>query len=116
VPPSRPENTVIPIIARIFRGSLKPLAPGRKTPHLKDLQAIRVALLRCIEDCDSVPARRLSHKIIHAQSVQELWLLRNDAYQLISQQTSQTVAAERINELISFFEGWVEPRQLVRIK
>ena len=107
---------MIPAIARFFRSSLKRHAPGRKTPHLRDLQAIRVALLRCIEDCDSVSARRLSHKIIHAQTVQELWLLRNDAYQLISQQTSQTEAAERINALISFFEGWVEPRQLVRIK
>ena len=107
---------MIPTIARFIRGSLKPRAPGRKTPHLKDLQAIRVALLRCIEDCDSVPARRLNHKIIQAQTVQELWLLRNDAYQLISQQTSQTVAAARINALISSFEGWLEPRQLVRIK
>lgn len=107
---------MIPIIARLFRGSLTPQASGRKTPQLKDLQAIRVALLGCIADFDSVPARRLSHKIINAESVQELWLLRNDAYQLISQQTSQTVAAERINALMSTFEGWVEPRQLVRIK
>ncbi len=107
---------MIPTIARFIRGSLKQRIPGRKTPSPKDLQAIRVALLRCIEDCDSVPSRRLSHKIIHAQTPQELWLLRNDAYQLISQQTSQAVAAERINALISTFEGWVEPRQLVRIK
>ncbi|MBA4261830.1 MAG: hypothetical protein C0443_07360 [Comamonadaceae bacterium] len=75
-----------------------------------------MALLRCIDDCDSVSARRLNHQIIHAQTAQELWLLRNDAYQLISRQTSQAVAAERINALISSFQGWVEPSQLVRIK
>jgi hypothetical protein len=107
---------LIPTIARFIRGSLKPRAPGRKTPAPKDLQSIRKALLLCIDDCESVPANRLRHKIIHAQAAQELWLLRNDAYQLISQQTSQGVAAQRINELISHFEGWVEPRQLVRIK
>ncbi len=107
---------MIPAIARFFRGSLKPQSARRKTIPLKDLQAMRAALLRCIDDCDSLPARRLSHQIINAQTAQELWLLRNDAYQLISQQTSQTVAAERINALISCFEGWVEPRQLVRIK
>jgi hypothetical protein len=107
---------VIPIIARFLRGSLAPQASGRKTPQLKELQAIRVALLGCIADVDSVPARRLSHKIMVAESVQELWLLRNDAYQLISQQTSQTEAAERINALMPTFQGWVEPRQLVRIK
>ena len=107
---------MIPTIARFIRGSLKPRASGHKTPSLKDLQSIRKALLECIDDCESVPANRLRHKIIHAQTPQELWMLRNDAYQLISQQTSQTIAAERINKLISFFEGWLEPRQLVRIK
>ena len=107
---------MIPTIARFIRGSLKPRAPGRKTASLKDLQAIRKALVQCIDDCESVSANRLRHKIIHAQTPQELWLLRNDAYQLISQQTSQTIAAERINNLIGNFEGWLEPRQLVRIK
>jgi hypothetical protein len=43
-------------------------------------------------------------------------MLRNDAYQLISQQHNQTAAAARINDLISAFEGWLEPSQLVRIK
>lgn len=107
---------MISSLSRLFKDSLKPWSVGRKTPHLRDLQAIRVALLRCIEDCDSVSARRLNHKIINTRTVQELWLLRNDAYQLISQQHSQAVAAERINALISSFEGWVEPRHLTRIK
>jgi len=107
---------LIPTIARFIRGSLNPRAPGRKAASLKDLQSIRKALLDCIDDCESVPANRLRHKIIHSQTPQELWLLRNDAYQLISQQTSQTVAAERINNLIGFFDGWLEPRQLVRIR
>ena len=29
---------------------------------------------------------------------------------------NQSVAAERINALIQIFEGWLEPKQLVRIK
>jgi hypothetical protein len=107
---------VIANFARFIKGSLKPRAPGRRPPSLKDLQSIQTALLQCITDCDNVPAQRLRHKIEQAKSAQELWLLRNDAYQLISQQTSQTVAAERINALITHFDGWLEPRQLVRIK
>ena len=107
---------MIATLARFIKGSLKPRAPGRRTPGLKDLQSIRSALLQCITDCDNMPATRLRHKIGQAKSAQELWLLRNDAYQLISQQTSQAVAAERINALIAHFDGWLEPRQLVRIK
>ncbi|WP_297656921.1 hypothetical protein [Hydrogenophaga sp.] len=76
---------------------------------------IRHQLQGSIEDCTSESAHRLRKKIDQARTPQELWLLRNDAYQLISQQHNQAVAAQRINGLIPSFEGWLEPRQLVRI-
>ncbi len=108
---------MIATLTRFIRGTLKSRASRRRrTPAVKDLHAIRMALLDCVHDCESVPAQRLRHKIVHAKSAQELWLLRNDAYQLISQQTSQRVAAERINALIQNFEGWLDPRQLARIQ
>ena len=107
---------MIPTIARIIRGTLNPRSTARKTPSLKDIQVIRNALLQSVEDCDSAPAQRLRHKIAATQTAKELWMLRNDAYQLISQQHSQSAAAARINDLISAFEGWLEPSQLVRIK
>ncbi len=106
---------MIPTLTRLLKGSLKSGTSGRRHPGLQDLQAIRVALLRCIDDCDNVQTLRLRHKIESAKSVQELWLLRNDAYQLVSQRHTQTVAAERINALVGLFQGWVDPRQLTRI-
>jgi hypothetical protein len=107
---------LIPTIARIIRGTLSPRSTARKTPSLKDIQVIRNALLQSVEDCDSAPAQRLRHKIAATQTAKELWMLRNDAYQLISQQHSQSAASARINDLISAFEGWLETSQLVRIK
>lgn len=107
---------MIPTLTRLFKSKLAPRKPANATASLKDLQSIRAALLQCMDDCDSAQAQRLRHKIVQTKTAQELWMLRNDAYQLISQQTSQAVAAERINNLISAFEGWLEPRQLVRIK
>jgi len=88
----------------------------RKKPPLEDLLAIRQALLDCLDDCDSPVAQRLRHKIGQTQEPQDLWLLRNDAYQIISQRHNQTVAAERINALIVRFQGWIDAKQLVRIK
>ncbi|MDP3832340.1 MAG: hypothetical protein Q8Q82_00120 [Hydrogenophaga sp.] len=107
---------MITAIARMFRVNL---APRQRTPRnasLKDLANIRNHLERSIADCMSESAQRLRKKIDQARTPQELWLLRNDAYQLISQQHDQSIAAERINTLIQFFEGWLEPKQLVRIK
>lgn len=93
--------------------------PRKRSPHrasLKDLAGIRNHLLRSIEDCMDQQALRLRKKIESARTPQELWMLRNDAFQVISQQHNQSVAADRINALIQFFEGWLEPKQLVRIK
>ena len=109
---------MIATLTRLIKGSLGPRPPGRRPPSLQELQLIRTALLHCVEDCDSngAAASRLRQKIETAKSAQELWLLRNDAYQLVSQHHTQAVAAERINALIHFFEGILDPRQLVRIR
>lgn len=78
--------------------------------------AIRQHLLFTIEDCLSVPAHRLRRQIEQARTPQELWLLRNDAFQLIAQRHDQRTAAERIDALIKVFEGWLDPKQLARVR
>lgn len=99
-------------LKRSFGGGGKP----PKVPTLKDLQAIRSAMLSSVKDCEGLQAQRLHLKISSTTSAQDLWLLRNDAYLVISQQHDQAIAANRINELIHAFEGWLEPRQLVKIR
>jgi hypothetical protein len=103
-------------LTRILRVSLTPRQRRVRSASLKDLARIRRQLERSIDDCTSESAQRLRKQIDQARSPQELWLLRNDAYQLISQQHDQSVAARRINTLMHSFEGWLEPKQLVRIK
>lgn len=107
---------MIPTLARFILRVTRPHAKPRKPPSLKDLQKIRSSLLLCLEDCESLSAERLRYKISVTKTPQDLWQLRNDAYQIISQQHSQTMAAERINEVMHRFEGWVDQRQLIRIK
>ncbi len=108
------ETRLIATIARLLGAAQGSRQKPHKKPALKDLVAIRQAMLNCLNDCDN--AQRLSLKIGQAQSPQDLWLLRNDVYQVISQRHNQTVAAERINALIVHFQGWVDAKQLVRIK
>jgi hypothetical protein len=115
-PSDRRESIVIQVIDRIFRVALQPHSTPRRTATLKDLQTIRSALMRCIDDCEGIQVERLRHQIDKARNVQELWMLRNDAYQLVSQQHNQSQAAERINRLLSVFEGWIAPSQLTRIR
>jgi hypothetical protein len=110
------ETRLIATIARLFDAMQGSYPKSRKKPSLQDLLAIRQALLDCLGDCDSATAQRLRHKIGQTQTPQDLWLLRNDAYQIVSQRHNQTVAAERINALIVHFQGWIDAKQLVKIK
>lgn len=107
---------MIATIARIFRVALRPRRTAHRTVSLRDLHSIRLSLGQCVNDCEGQQAQRLRHRIEQARTPQELWMLRNDAYQLISQRHNQQVAAERINALMTAFEGWVDAKQLVRIK
>ncbi len=107
---------MITSLARIFGVNMASHQRSPRTASLKDLARIRHQLMRCVADCTSQTAQRLRSKIEQARSAQELWLLRNDAFQVISQQHNQSVAAERIDALIHCFEGWLEPKQLVRIQ
>lgn len=110
------ENFLIPNIARIIGARFMPRARPGKSATIKDLLAIRKALLASVADCEGVSADRLRLKINHTQTPQHLWLLRNDAYQVISQSHSQALAAERINSVMVHFKGWVDPKQLSHIK
>ena len=55
------------------------------------------------------------YRVAAYRSGDRMELLRNDAYQLISQRHSQAVATDRINGLIHCFEAFIDPRQLGRI-
>ncbi len=102
-------------LRRLLKPWLKPSRGPVRAARLRDLAAMRAPLLRCIEDCSGQRASRLRQQIEGAGSVQELWLLRLDAFQLIAQRHNQRVAAERIDSLLRVFDGWVDPRQLSRI-
>ncbi len=102
------------LLARCLHLALGPRARP-KAAHLKDVMAIRAQLLHTIEDCSGVAALRLRRQIERARTPQELWLLRNDAFQLIAQRHDQRTAAQRIDALVKTFDGWLDPKQLARI-
>jgi len=102
-------------VARLFRRALHARLAPQPSSSLRQLQRIRHALRDCVNDCAGSQAARLQGRIEKARNAQELWLLRNDAYQVISQHHDQRVAAERINQMLPLFNGLVAPRQLSKI-
>jgi hypothetical protein len=88
---------------------------GRSTVSRLTIEQIRESLQALLHDCKDMRSERVLYKISVAQTPSELWMLRSDLHQCISQAHTQTEAAERINSLIEVFEGWLPAGQLTRI-
>lgn len=102
-------------LQRIFgTSSIHPADPSKPTAR-PDLAQLRASLHAALHDCTDMQAQRMIYKINVAQTAAELWQLRSDLYQCISQVHSQAVAAERVNALIPAFEGLLPARQITRI-
>lgn len=100
-----------PCISRLLR-SLRRQRPAKR---LSDLHTARSALLAAIDDCQGLNAEQLKRKLGTARHHRDLWMLRSDAYRLISLQHCQAIADERMRHLLHLFEGWVTPTELSRV-
>ncbi|TNF59198.1 MAG: hypothetical protein EP306_11425 [Burkholderiales bacterium] len=103
---------MIAAISRILRLGIGARQGVARKATLKDMATIRHALSSSFEDCLGEPAQRLRRRVELARTPQELWLLRNDAFQIIAQRHDQAVASQRINGLMPAFRGWLDPRQI----
>lgn len=102
------------VIRRFFGTSMPSSGDSPKAGKLT-LEQIRQLLHNAISDCGGMRAQRVTYKISGCRTAGDLWLLRSDLHQCISQEHSQSVAAERINGLIPAFAGWLPASQLTRI-
>ena len=91
-------------------GHPEPAQPERLT-----VSQVKLHTELCFQDIEGVQADRLRLKVRLSKDVQELWMLRSDIHQLLSQYANQTEASHRINSLLPCFVGWIPERQLVRI-
>ncbi|SFU97065.1 hypothetical protein SAMN05216350_11020 [Polaromonas sp. YR568] len=104
------------VIQRIFGIAAPAFSDsGRSTISRLPVEEIRESLQALLHDCKDMRSERVLYKINVAQTPSELWMLRSDLHQCISQAHTQTEAADRINSLIGVFEGWLPASQLTRI-
>ena len=102
--------------------SLRPLAEaalnvgrrmtGPRPASLIDLARIRKAMGEQVLDCELKAARRVRSQLDTAGSVMQLWLLRSEIYQAVSDQFGQHEASRRVKRLTPLFDGLLPERQL----
>ena len=85
---------------------------GQRTASKADLTRIRSAMLERVLDCELKTVRRIRVQLAGASSVVQLWLLRSEVYQAVSEQFGQAEAAARIESLQPLFEGFLPAKQL----
>ena len=103
------------VIQRIFGTSISGQSKAEVVTKRVSLEHIRNSLRQTLHDCTDVKAQRVLYKINTAKTAADLWLVRSDLHQCIAQMHSESIAAERINGLISGFQGWLPSKQLTRI-
>jgi hypothetical protein len=69
------------------------------------VEQIRSQLHEILQDCKDIRTQQLIYQINLAQTPSDLWVLRIDMQQCITQLHGPAIAIERIDRLISIFEG-----------
>jgi hypothetical protein len=100
------------VLQRLFGASTRKQTRTSGAP----LENIQHSLRKTLAGCSGIRADRLLYQIELAKTPAELWALRSDLHQCIAQARTESVAAERINGLISVFAGWVPSAQLSKIQ
>ncbi len=76
------------------------------------LSTIRAEVLATLGDCHCDRSQHLANRVMRARTPDDLWTLRSDIHQCISQTYTQSEASSRINRLAPLFKGWVPASQL----
>ena len=103
------------VLHRFFGHTLPFLHMPFMGNHRVPVDQIKQQLRALLSDWDDKRAQRVGYRISGALTADELWQIRSELHQCISQLHSQTEAARRINSLLPTFTGWVPARQLVNI-
>ena len=85
---------------------------GQRRADSADLTRIRHAMLERVLDCELKTVRRIRMQLADATSAVQLWLLRSEIYQAISEQFGQAEAALRVESLRPLFQGFLPAKQL----
>jgi hypothetical protein len=79
------------------------------------VEAVRRQLLAVLDDCHGFDCDRLRWRVHTAESGQELWLLRDAVFQVVSSHHCQEQAVQRINGLVPAFRSVLPARLLNRV-
>ncbi|MDO5623267.1 MAG: hypothetical protein Q4G71_01085 [Pseudomonadota bacterium] len=92
--------------------SLHKRMTGARAATVAELAQIRTAMLEHMLDCDIKTVRRVRLQMESATTALQLWMLRSEVYQAVSEQFGQHEAAQRVARLGPLFRGLVPQRKL----
>ena len=103
------------VFNRLFNHTISQLRMRFMPASQVSVEKIQLQFRALLKDCDDLNAQRLSYRVNGAVTAQDLWQLRSELHQCISQRHSQREAADRINSLLPSFAGWIPAPQRVKI-
>jgi hypothetical protein len=106
------------LIERFFAHSFRDSLSFGATRHNTKTSTshIKQALRDVIKDCGDERGQRMQLKINQATSHADLWDLRGELHQLVACVHDERLATQRINSLLSLFNGLIPGAHLTRIR
>ena len=80
-----------------------------------DLEGLQFQLHQALRECTGPMAQRMRWRIDDTYTVEALWLLREEIFQLVAGEFCQEEAVRRVNALLPAFSGWLPERMLTRV-
>jgi len=102
------------LLQQIFMGFWHRLMHRRALHYRQPISNIKQDFETLLHDCETTRDRVVC-KIQSARTPADLWDLRCEVHQCISQAHSQAEASRRINSLVNVFAGWVPAHKLTQI-
>ena len=103
------------VFNRLFKHTISRLRVPFMTTSQVPVEQIQLQFRALLKDCNDLNAQLVSYLVNGAVFAEELWQLRSELHQCISQRHSQREAADRINSLLPSFTGWIPAPQRVKI-
>ena len=103
------------VFNRLLNHTISRLRMRFMTTSQAPVDQIQLQFRALLKDCDDLNAQRVSYRVNGAITAEDLWHLRSELYQCISQLHSQSEAAIRINSLLPSFAGWIPALQCIKI-
>jgi hypothetical protein len=85
---------------------------GKRSTGERDLSRVRFVMLEQVLDCDRKTVRRVRRATESARTMVQLWLVRSEIFQAVSERFGQSEATRRVALIAPYFDTFPQSKRM----